>query len=99
VQFLLILLLLFATGCRPTELVDAKKKKKKKKKKKMRTPGLDDDETCANEMDDEGFDDVRAGADADFGFDSDNYHDNAVANFGFENNDDGFDNDIAISDD
>jgi hypothetical protein len=99
VQFLLILLLLFATGCRPTELVDAKKKKKKKKKKKMRTPGLDDDETCANEMDDKGFDDVKASADADFGFDSDNYHDNAVANFGFKNNDDGFDNDIAISDD
>jgi len=42
VQFALILLLLFATGCRSAELVDAKKKKKKKKR---RWPGLEDDET------------------------------------------------------
>jgi integrase len=30
VQFALILLLLFATGCRPAELVDAKKKKRRR---------------------------------------------------------------------
>jgi len=86
VQFALILLLLFATGCRPAELVDAKKKR--------RTPGLDDDETCADDVD-EGFDDAEASADADFGFDDD--HDSAVADLD-SGNDDGCDDDVAISD-
>ena len=73
VQFPLILLLLFATGCRPAELVDAKKKR--------RTPSLDDDE---------------AGADADFGFDDD--HDSAIADLDSEIDDDGSDDDVAMSD-
>ena len=88
VQFALILLLLFATGCRPAELVDAKKKR--------RTPSFDDDETCADGVNDEGFDDAEAGADADFGFDDD--HDSAVADLDSENDDDGSDDDVAISD-
>ena len=92
-QFALILLLLFATGCRPAELVDAKKKKKR------RTPGLDDDETCADDTDDEGFDDAEVGADADFGFDSDDDHDSAVADLGSDDGDDGSDDDVAMSDD
>ena len=96
-QFALVLLLLFATGCRPAELVDAKKKKKKKKKR--RTPGLTDDETCADDTDDEGFDDTEAGAEADFGFDSDDDYDSAVADLGSENDDDGSDDDVAMSDD
>jgi len=79
VQFALILLLLFATGCRPAELVDAKRKKR-------RTPGLDDDNTCADDVD-EGFDDAEVGGDADFGFDSDDDHDSAVADLGSESDD------------
>ena len=78
-QFALILLLLFATGCRPAELVDAKRKKR-------RTPGLDDDNTCADDVD-EGFDDAEVGGDADFGFDSDDDHDSAVADLGSESDD------------
>lgn len=93
-QFLLILLLLFATGYRLAKLVDAKKKKKKK----MRTPGLNDNETCVDDTDDEGFNDTKASANAGFSFDSNNNHDSAVANLGSENNNNGFDNDIAISD-
>jgi hypothetical protein len=89
VQFALILLLFFAMGYRPTELVDAKKKKR-------RRPGLDDDETGADDVDDEGFDDTEVGADADFGFDDD--HDSAVADLGSENDDDGSDDDVAMSD-
>ena len=85
VQFALILLLLFATGCRPAELVDAKKKKR-------RRPGLDDDETGADDVNDKGFDDAEVGADADFGFGDD--HDSAVAGLGSENDDD----DVAMSD-
>ena len=54
VQFALILLLLFATGCRPAELVDAKKKR--------RTPGLDNDETCVDNVDDEDYDDAETSA-------------------------------------
>jgi hypothetical protein len=93
VQFLLILLLLFATGYRLAKLVDAKKKKKKK----MRTPGLNDNETCINNTDDKGFNDIKANANAGFSFDSNNNHDSAVINLGSENNNNGFDNDIAIS--
>ncbi|KAH6696617.1 hypothetical protein BKA61DRAFT_622814 [Leptodontidium sp. MPI-SDFR-AT-0119] len=89
VQFALILLLLFATGCRPAELVDAKKKKKR------RRPDLDDDEAYANDMNDGGFEDAEFGADADFGFDD---HDSAVADLGFENDGDGSDDDVAMSD-
>jgi hypothetical protein len=88
VQFALILLLLFATGCRPAELVDAKKKR--------RTPSLDDDETYADDVNDEGSDDAEVDADAEFGFDDD--HDSAVADLGSENGDDGFDGDVAMSD-
>ena len=84
-QFALILILLFATGCRPAELVHAKKKKR-------RTPGLDDDNTCADGVD-EGFDDTEVGAGADFG-DGDDDHDSAVADLGSENDDD----DVAMSD-
>ena len=88
-QFALILLLLFATGCRPAELVDAKKKKR-------RRPDLDDDPTGADDVNDEGFDETEDGADADFGFDDD--HDSAVADLGSENNDSGPDDDVAMGD-
>ena len=72
VQFALILLFLFVTGCRPAELVDAKKKK--------RTPCLDDDDTCVDDVSDEGFDEAEVGTDADFGFSND--CDCAVAGLG-----------------
>jgi hypothetical protein len=75
VQFALILLLLFATGCRPAELVDAKKKKR-------RRPGFDNNETGADNVSDEGFDDD---------------HDSAVADLGSEDNSDGSDDDVAMS--
>jgi hypothetical protein len=84
----LILLLLFTTGCRPAELVDAKKKRQ--------TPGLDDDETCTDNVNDEGFDDTKVSADADFGFNDD--HDSAVADLGSKNDDKGSDGDVATSD-
>jgi hypothetical protein len=53
VQFALILLLLFGTGCRPAELVDAKKKRRE-------DPGsedddLDDDDLLAVDKCDDGF--------------------------------------------
>ena len=48
-QFALILLLLFATGCWPAELVDAKKRRQRL--------GIGDDRPSANNMNDEGFDD------------------------------------------
>jgi hypothetical protein len=89
VQFALILLLLFATGCRPAELVDAKKKKR-------RRPDVDDDPTGADDVNDEDFDETEDGADADFGFDDD--HDSAIANLGSENNDSSSDDDVAMSD-
>jgi hypothetical protein len=88
VQFALILLLLFATGCRPAELVDAKKKKR-------RRLSLDDDETSAGDVNDEGSDDADVGADADFGFDD---HDSAVADLGSEHDDNGSDDDVAMND-
>jgi hypothetical protein len=92
-QFLLILLLLFATGCRPAELVDAKKKQRK------RTPGLNDNKTCTDTTDDEGFNDTEGGADTDFGFDSDNAHNSTVTDLGSEIGNNGSDNNnIAISD-
>jgi hypothetical protein len=87
VQFALILLILFATGCRPAELVDAKKKK--------RTLGLDDDGTCADDVNDEGLEDAEVGADGDFGFDD---HDSAVTDLGSENDDNVSDDDVAMSD-
>ncbi len=87
VQFALILLLLFATGCRPVELVDAKKKR--------RTPGPGDNKTCTNDVNDEGFDDTEASANTDFGFDND--HDSAVTDLDSEN-DDGSDDDVTMSD-
>jgi hypothetical protein len=95
-QFALILLLLFATGCWLTELVDAKKKKKKKKK---RTPSLDNNETCANNTDNKGFNDAKASANANFSFDSDNDYNSAIANLSFKNKDDSSNNNVAISDD
>ncbi|KAH7364055.1 hypothetical protein BKA65DRAFT_603155 [Rhexocercosporidium sp. MPI-PUGE-AT-0058] len=90
VQFALILLLLFATGCRPAELVDANKKKKMR-----RWPGLEDDDICDGDVDDNGFEDAEVGADADFGFDD---HDSAVADLGSENDGNGSDDDVAMSD-
>lgn len=92
VQFALILLLLFATGCRPAELVDAKKKKKKR-----RWPGLEDEETGDRDVDNNSFEDedAKVGANADFGFDN---HDSAIADLGSENDSNGSDNDVAISD-
>ena len=89
VQFALILVLLFATGCRPAELVDAKKKKRR------RWPGLEDDETSDGNVNDTGFEDAEAGADADFGFDD---HDSAVADLGSENDGNDFNDDVAMSD-
>ncbi|KAF4624469.1 hypothetical protein G7Y89_g13700 [Cudoniella acicularis] len=86
--FPLILLFLFATGCRPAELVDVKRRRRQR-------PGLDDDETCADDMNDEGFGDAEVGADADFGFDDD--HDSTVADLGSENDDDDLDDDVAMS--
>jgi hypothetical protein len=47
-------------------------------------------------VNDEGFDDAEVGANADFGF-NDNY-DSAVADLGSENDNDGSDDDVAISD-
>ncbi|KAH6661772.1 FluG domain-containing protein [Halenospora varia] len=88
VQFALILLLLFATGCRPAELVDAKKKKR-------RRPDLDDHKAYADDVNDGGFKDAKVSANADFGFDD---HDSAVANLGSENDGNGSDDDVAISD-
>ncbi len=64
-QFALILLLLCAAGCRPAELVDAKKKKSR------RTLSLDNDKTCADDVDDESFDDPEIDTDADLRFDGD----------------------------
>ena len=90
-QFALTLLLLFATGCRLVELVDTKKKKRQ-------APGLDDGETCANDMDDKGFDNTKAGANADFGFDNGNNHDSAIIDLGSENGDDSSDDNVIISD-
>jgi len=88
VQFALILLLLFATGCRPAELVDAKKKKR-------RRPDLDDNEAYADDMNDGGFEDAEVRADADFGFDD---QDSAVADLGSENDSYGSDDNVAMSD-
>ena len=87
-QFALILLLLFATGCRPAELVDVKKKKR-------RRPDLDNNKAYANNMNDEGFKDAKVGANADYGFDD---QDSAVADLGSENDSYGSDNNVAISD-
>jgi hypothetical protein len=86
------LLLLFATGCRPVELVDAKKKKKKRW-----WPGLKDEETGDRDVDDNSFEDkdAKVGADANFGFDN---HDSAIANLGSENDGNGSNNDVTISD-
>lgn len=78
-QFALILLLLFTTGCRPAELVDAKKKKR-------RTAGLNNNDTCADDMSNEEFNDAEANAD--FGFNSDDNHDSAVADLGCEDGND-----------
>lgn len=86
-QFALILLLLFATGCRPAELVDAKKKKR-------RRPNLDDHEAYADDVNDRGFEDAKVGADADFGF---NDHDSAVADLESENDGNGSDDDVVMS--
>jgi hypothetical protein len=73
------------------ELVDAKKKKR-------RTPGLDNNKAYANNADDEGFNNAKAGADADFGFDSNDNYDSAIANLSSENNNNSFNNNgIAIS--
>jgi hypothetical protein len=83
VQFALILLLLFATGCRPAELVDGKKKR--------RRPGLDDN---TDDVNDEGFDDAEVDADADFSFGDD--HDSAVADLDSENDNDGSGDDVAM---
>ncbi|KAH7370272.1 hypothetical protein BKA65DRAFT_589640 [Rhexocercosporidium sp. MPI-PUGE-AT-0058] len=90
VQFALILLLLFATGCRPAELVDAKKKRR-------RWPGLKDEESDDGDVDDNSFEDEDAevGADADFGFDD---HDSAIADLGSENNGNGSDDHVVMSD-
>lgn len=90
VQFVLVLLLLFATGCWPAELIDAKKNKR-------RRPGLDDHETGADDVIDESFDDTEVGADSDFGFD--NNHDSTVADLSSKiDNDNNSDNDdIAMS--
>ncbi|KAL5329360.1 hypothetical protein ACEPPN_002872 [Leptodophora sp. 'Broadleaf-Isolate-01'] len=88
-SFALILLLLFATRCRPVELVDAKKKKKR------RWPGLKDNNTSDGDIDDNGFKDTEIGANADFGF---NNHDSSIADLGSENNSNGFDDDVTISD-
>jgi hypothetical protein len=88
VQFALILLLLFAIGCRLAELVDAKKKKR-------RRPGLNDYKAYANDVNDKGFEDAEVSANADFGFDD---HDSAIANLSSENDSNSSNNDIAISD-
>jgi hypothetical protein len=88
VQFALILLLLFATGCRPTELVDVKKKR--------RTPSFNNNETYANSVNDKGFNNAKAGANADFSFDDD--HDSAVADLDSENDNNSSNNNVAISD-
>lgn len=47
-------------------------------------------------MNDEGFDDIKVSANADFGFG--NNYDSAVTDLGSENNNDGFNDDIAIND-
>lgn len=95
VQFPLILLILFATGCRPAELVDAKTKKNKKNKK-QRWPGLEHDDAGAGQVKDGGFEDAEMSAEADLGFDND--HDSAVADLGSENDGDGSDDDVNMSD-
>ncbi|KAH6708818.1 hypothetical protein BKA61DRAFT_579824 [Leptodontidium sp. MPI-SDFR-AT-0119] len=88
-SFALILLLLFATGCRPAELVDAKNKKKR------RWPSLEDDKTGDRNVDDNSFKDAKVGADTDFSFDN---YDSAVANLGSENNSNNSNDDVIISD-
>lgn len=52
-QFALILLLLFGTGCRPAELVDAKKKRKDDTSSEDND--LDDDDILAIDKSDDGF--------------------------------------------
>ncbi|KAF8846611.1 hypothetical protein BDZ45DRAFT_787526 [Acephala macrosclerotiorum] len=89
VQFALILLLFFAIGCRPAELVDAKKKKR-------RRPGFDDNKTSADNANDESFDNTKIGANIDFGFDND--HDSAVIDLGSENDNNSSNDDVAMSD-
>jgi hypothetical protein len=93
VQFTLILLLLFITGCRLAKLIDTEKKKKK------RTLNLDDNETCINDIDNEGFNDIKTGINVDFGFNNDNNHDNVIINLGFKNGNNGFNDNIIISND
>jgi hypothetical protein len=88
VQFTLILLLLFATGCRPTELVDVKKKKR-------RRPGLNNSKTGANNVNDKGFNNAEVGTNTDFSFN--NNHDSAIADLGSKNNNNSSNNDVAIS--
>jgi len=62
VQFALILLLLFSTGCRPAELVDAKKKRKDNTG--FEDDDLNDDNILAVDKSDDGF---GAGSNKDFG--------------------------------
>jgi hypothetical protein len=87
VQFALILLLLFAIGCRPIELVDVKKKKR-------RRPDLNNNKAYADNMNNGGFKDAEVGANADFSF---NDHDSTVANLGSENDSYSSNNNVAIS--
>lgn len=89
------MLILFTTGCRPAELVDAKTKKKNKNKK-QRWPGLEDDDAGAGQVKDGGFEDAEISSGADLGFDND--HDSAVADLGSEDDGDGSDDDVNMSD-
>jgi len=64
----------------------------------MRTPCFNDNKTCANDTDDKGFNNTKASANADFGFDSNNDYNSAIANLSSENNNNSSNNNIAISD-
>jgi hypothetical protein len=70
------------------ELVDVKKKKR-------RRPGLDDHEAYINDMNDGGFEDVEVNVNVDFGFDN---HDNVIVDLGSKNDNNGFNDDVVISD-
>ena len=74
-------------GCRPIELVNVKKKR--------RPSSLNNNETYVNNVNDKGFNNAKASANANFGFNDD--YDSAIIDLGSEINN-GSNDDVAISD-
>jgi hypothetical protein len=89
-QFALILLLLFTTDYRPTELVNVKKKKR-------RTPGLNNNETYTNNTDDKGFNDTEVNTNTNFSFNSNNNYNSTITNLSSKDGNNSSNNDVTIS--